>query len=157
MNVFQLLAEQTAKLEELHTQAPTPDLTALEWDISGNTATANVDELGKMGLKPAPDNPGKQILVAVLPPRILPIINRLHEAGWKRTSSHGAGPWWILSAYLERDGARLRVFGGEGYEAHEDKNPGIPFFADPPPPLRRGAKALAEYRAWEQKCFQDEW
>lgn len=94
----------------------------------------------------------------------LEFINRLHdEYGWKRTSSPGRGPWWILEAYTEIDGTRI------SFQCHRDYRDGrldgeevaAPFFAPPMPglPLQGplSAERKAEIQEWKRKCHNDEW
>lgn len=155
MNAIELLSRAAVEVPTLTDEVP--NLAALPWKIKGNKATVHVGELGKMGLVPHPDKPGKQILVVVPAPPILPLVERLHAAGWKRTGHIGDGPWWDVSVYLKRDGAELRITGMELLDDHPDKTGAIPFFADPPPPLSRKKSFKADYEAWERKCHNDEW
>lgn len=150
MNAIHLLAEVTAA----H-----PELAALPWRIDGNFAMANLEHLAEERTVPDPDHPGRQILKIKPAPKVVPIINRLHAAGWKRGDIPQGCGFWVVYADLKKDGAHIRVAG----MAHQDDrevghdNTAVPFFAPEPPPLGRGKKFLAAYHEWERKCHEDEW
>lgn len=149
MNAIQLLA--VAATEH-------PELAVLPWQIRGDCALANLDDLGDTYLKPSPEHPGKQILVVVRPPEVLPLINRLHASGWKRGSTDfTGGPAWVLYAYLRRDGAEVKVAGLTLNREDGITNTAIPYFAPEPPSLSRKKSFLPEFREWERKCREDEW
>lgn len=135
-------------------------LADLPWSVTGQQAVTNVDELGRTYLKPDPDNPGKQILVVVPSPPILPIVNGLHDNyGWQRGGFHAAaGLGWTIYAFKRIDGAEIRVEGSYHERERPDgvKNTAIPFFAPEPPELKgRGWKE--RYKEWDRKCLAEEW
>ncbi|MBO2464961.1 hypothetical protein [Actinomadura violacea] len=140
-------------------QAIIPELGELRWTLRPGIAIANLNELGSTRVVPG-TSPGTQTLLVVPPPATLPWIERLHSAGWRRTSRIGSGPWWQLSAYLRSGGATLQVTGAV-YETPDgtrftDANASIPYFA-PPPPHGRGAAALRAYEQWLHACATDAW
>lgn len=147
MNAVQLLGEVIIQF---------PDLTDLPWNLEGSRAAANLEDLGGIYLEPSTKQPGTQTLVVVPAPEILPVVNKLWAAGWKRGSRYATGGmgWWLY-AYLRRHGAEVRVEGmisDAGFG-----NAAIPFFAPKPPALRSGPAFVAEYREWERKCHEEEW
>lgn len=113
-----------------------PVLATVPWKVNSTTAEAALYYDG------APD--------------ALKLIGELHAIGWKRNGQTCMPGTWTVTAELARDGATLRI---EGMTSEPPANgrSAIPYFASLPPKLRRGEKALAEYREWERKCFEQEW
>lgn len=167
MSVYSLLAEWQERihsLPEMGAYASAPELFA--WSIVRNEAHLDLALLGDMYTEPRRDKEtgeflGGQTLVIIPAPDTLPVVNALHNLGWKRTDRlSGGSQGWVLSAYLtEPDGGGTLRVSGSHFDGWEDpeRNTAIPFFADPPPRLSRGKKFLAAYHAWEAKCRNDEW
>ena len=128
MNAIELLAAAAGEV---------PLLAGLQWEIDRQIAKSRAYRPGTVS-------------------DALPLFHLLHEAGWKRTGHPFHGDAWILEAELERNGATLQVE-GLTFEPSASGNRAVPYFAPAPPPLRRGKKALAEYREWEDKCLAGAW
>lgn len=147
--VFELLNAQVLGL---------PWLAEMEWIIRSGAATATTD-LG--GLRTGPTGE----LIMQQPPDVLPIINALHDAGWKRGEFDVGRPQQSVSRWLRayiRNGAdALLIVSGVTYTPWGDgKNPDLPYFADPVPEFPDMGETKdwrAEFAEWQRKTQEDEW
>lgn len=159
MNAATLLATQLAAF---------PGLNALSWNLAGSQATASLEELGGIHLRPADpakdERPGSQILAIDPPPDALPTMEPLRVHGWRIWGSYSDMPGaWAMAAEIRAGSARLLLRGTMAVRtdgirwgdalAHATSC----YFSPPPPPLGHGAKARALSAEWMDRLSRHDW
>lgn len=159
MNAATLLTAQLAAF---------PGLNALKWTLAGDEATATLNELGGMHLRPGDpakgERPGSQTLVIVPAPRALPTMEPLRANGWRIWGGHAPVPgFWDMTAEIADGPARVRLHGvmtvrtdGTPWE-EAPPHAASCYFSPPPPELGYSKAAEALSAEWMDRLARHDW
>jgi hypothetical protein len=153
VSVVALLAEQEARI---------PELAGLEWDITGQTAVADLDRLIKM-YTVTDRTKGGRVLVVEKGPDTLNLVQCLHAAGWKRGTAPCSTPGWVLTASITQGGATVRVQGyadelPDGTDCFDaEPHSTMDYWSPAPPPLGRSNAAKALSKEYMDRMATGDW